>query len=297
MNGGNFCLVIFYYFSRLAFARNTSGLCGSSFSLTNPNRPPHPPNVRAQTRRQGIRQLLHQLPPQGESQVLGQAGTVLCRRPGRVRLLRRQQGQPEADYIKINYFLLAPREKISIFAYASISRITHAHRKMALTEEQMKRMMIQRERALEIKRKKNEDRERAATAAAAAAAVQAGAATKEGAKPNDNNIGGNEAPCTEMEEWERGESKLVTKEEAMRKYCLPLGTLAVCSYEEKANPRHKGWTPMRLYNRSEVRKRAHERFNGLDGLVDERRRRERKRFAKDMEETKDLFKTKKSKAP
>lgn len=168
---------------------------------------------------------------------------------------------------------------------------------MALTEEQMKRMMIQRERALEIKRKKNEDRERAATAAAAAAAVQAGAATKEGAKPNDNNIGDNEAPCTEMEEWERGESKLVTKEEAMRKYCLPLGTLAVCSYEEKANPRHKGWTPMRLYNRSEVRKRAHERFNGLDGLVDERRRRERKRFAKDMEETKDLFKTKKSKAP
>ena len=57
-------------------------------------------------------------------------------------------------------------------------------------------------------------------------------------------------------------------------YCLPEGTLAVCQFTEKDNPHHKGWTPMKMYSRSEIRKRSRKRFDGLEGLVAERKKRE-----------------------
>jgi hypothetical protein len=75
----------------------------------------------------------------------------------------------------------------------------------------------------------------------------------------------------------------------MKMYCLPEGTLAVCAFSEKANPHHKGWTPMKLFNRSEIRRRARERFGGIEGLIAERQMREDKRFQKDLERTKDVF--------
>jgi XPA protein C-terminus len=65
----------------------------------------------------------------------------------------------------------------------------------------------------------------------------------------------------------------VSKKEAMQTYCLPEGTLAVCSFVEKENPRNKKWAPLKLYNRAEIRRRARERFGGLEGLVKEQQRR------------------------
>jgi XPA protein C-terminus len=76
----------------------------------------------------------------------------------------------------------------------------------------------------------------------------------------------------------------------MQTYCLPEGTLAVCSFVEKENPRNKKWAPLKLYNRAEIRRRARERFGGLEGLVKERQRRVEKRFRKDMETAKNVFK-------
>jgi len=72
-------------------------------------------------------------------------------------------------------------------------------------------------------------------------------------------------------------------------YCLPVGTLAVCEVTEKPNPRNGSWTAVKLYRRAELRRRSRERFGGLAGLVNERRRREEKRFEGDMEKMKDVF--------
>lgn len=65
----------------------------------------------------------------------------------------------------------------------------------------------------------------------------------------------------------------VSKKEAMQTYCLPEGTLVVCSFVEKENPRNKKWAPLKLYNRAEIRRRARGRFGGLEGLVKEQQRR------------------------
>merc|ERR1712194_895926 len=94
----------------------------------------------------------------------------------------------------------------------------------------------------------------------------------------------------DLEAFEEGASDLVTKSEAKKMYCLPEGSLAVCTVVEKENPRHKSWSKMKMYDRKEVRRRARKRHGGKEGLIAERRKREDNRFRNDMEKTKNIFK-------
>ena len=92
----------------------------------------------------------------------------------------------------------------------------------------------------------------------------------------------NDSAPTEME-WD------LTKKEAKNYYCLPEGTLAVCEVQERQNPHHKGWTPMKLYRKSELEERAYKRYGGKEGLEAERNKRRDRKFAKDMEEARKVF--------
>lgn len=143
---------------------------------------------------------------------------------------------------------------------------------MTLTEEQKEQIKRNRELALEKQRKRKEEQ-------------QENVARKkrlEKVKDEDGMI---------LEDFEINASSLLTKKEAMSLYCLPEGTLEVCEFVEKDNPLKKGWTSMKLFSRSEIRQRARKRFGGLDGLIEERKKRELKRLQRDLEQTKDLFKT------
>lgn len=93
----------------------------------------------------------------------------------------------------------------------------------------------------------------------------------------------------DCEEWEVGLPEWVSKKEAVAKYCLPEGTLAVCEVSTKDNPHHKGWAPMKLYRRAELRKRAYKRHGGKEGLIEERTKREQKRLAKDLKSAENIF--------
>lgn len=93
-----------------------------------------------------------------------------------------------------------------------------------------------------------------------------------------------------LEDFEIDASPYVTATEAMKKYCLPQGTLDVCSFIEKDNPRNSKFSKMKLYMRTEIRKRARERWGGLEGLQQERRRREQNKFQKDLDDVKHVFK-------
>lgn len=173
---------------------------------------------------------------------------------------------------------------------------------MELTEEQKERIRKNRERALEIRRRKKEEE-------AAKQALKQGQQENESrsavrstqhAKTNKNtnkNIKKKEKNNeeVELEEFEVDASPFVTKQEAMKKYCLPAGTLEVCSFEERVNPRNAKFSMMKLYDRSEIRRRARERFGGLEGLVEERRKREMKRFERDFEDANDIFKVNRKK--
>jgi len=186
---------------------------------------------------------------------------------------------------------------------------------MTLTEEQKERMRKNRERALEIQKRRREELELANKTN-----------NDNGGNNNNNNnddenkregedkdrvepaekraklnesgikadkIGQEEEEYDDdLEAFEEGASDLVTKKEAKKMYCLPEGTLEVCAVVEKDNPHHKGWSKMKLYNRSEVRRRARKRFGGKEGLIAERRKREEERFRNDIEKTKDIFKKK-----
>jgi DNA-repair protein complementing XP-A cells len=78
-------------------------------------------------------------------------------------------------------------------------------------------------------------------------------------------------------------------------YCIDIdaltGTLEVCDYIEKDNPRNSKFSKMKLYHRSEIRRRARERFGGLQGLIEERNKREFKRFERDYDEANNIFKS------
>ena len=145
---------------------------------------------------------------------------------------------------------------------------------MPLSEEQKEIIRKNREKALEIRKRKQEE-------------------IRKDTAPNTDGkrLKAEEEEDVELEEFEVGASELVTKTDAMKIYCLPEGTLAVCQFTEKENPKHKSWKPMKLYYRAEVRRRARERHGGIEGLVAERKKRAEKRFQKDIELANEVFKS------
>ncbi|CAB9523700.1 repair protein [Seminavis robusta] len=166
---------------------------------------------------------------------------------------------------------------------------------MALTEEQQERIRQNRERALAIQRQRKKDpeeKERKATPP-----------STEKKRPLDSpHSANNKRPKVlvvdeddenvSLEPFEEGASDLVTKSDAKKLYCLPEGTLQCCTVVEKDNPRHKSWSKMKLYHRSEVRRRARKRYGGRLGLEAERKRRQDERFANDLAKTKNIFQKK-----
>jgi hypothetical protein len=98
-----------------------------------------------------------------------------------------------------------------------------------------------------------------------------------------------EDDLTILEDFEINAPPTVSKQEAMKVYCLPEGTMAVCAYETKKNPVRQTFAAMKLYSRAEIRKRARERYGGLQGLIEERKRREEAKFKKDLEKAKEVF--------
>merc|ERR1719163_2733600 len=109
---------------------------------------------------------------------------------------------------------------------------------MALTEEQKERIRINKGRALEKKRQKAEERAKADAEAKTAAQSEAeaeGQVIENIEKREDKSAenGSEELLSTELEDFEVGASEYVTRDEAMRKYCLPPGTLAVCATTER----------------------------------------------------------------
>lgn len=57
-----------------------------------------------------------------------------------------------------------------------------------------------------------------------------------------------------LEDFELNASSHISQTEAQSTYCIPKGTLAVCAYIEKDNPHKRGWSKVKLYVRSEMRK-------------------------------------------
>lgn len=163
--------------------------------------------------------------------------------------------------------------------------------KPELTDEQRERIRKSRERAMELRRKRLDQQK---VEQEKQEVQQRNKTRNTVAKSNiKKNILEEEDENVELEDFEIGASQYVTKQDAKGKYCLPDGTLEVCEYTEKDNPRQSKWNKMKLYNRSEIRRRARDRWGGLEGLQEERRRRENKRSEKDMAEGYRLFKKQK----
>eukprot|EP00526_Cylindrotheca_closterium_P023939 CAMPEP_0113639318 /NCGR_PEP_ID=MMETSP0017_2-20120614/20625_1 /TAXON_ID=2856 /ORGANISM="Cylindrotheca closterium" /LENGTH=187 /DNA_ID=CAMNT_0000550523 /DNA_START=468 /DNA_END=1031 /DNA_ORIENTATION=+ /assembly_acc=CAM_ASM_000147 len=186
---------------------------------------------------------------------------------------------------------------------------------MALTEEQKERIKQNRERALRIKKERMErlakekedaDKKRKLNQGGGGGGregetLQAATIGNEGVVSTNNKKQKlleagkkqqqqqEEKDDLELEEFEVGASEWITKSEAMKIYCVPQGTLAVCQVEERPNPHHASWKPMKLYLRSQVRQKGRKRFGGLEGLVEERNKRRQKQLEKDMAKARSIF--------
>lgn len=211
---------------------------------------------------------------------------------------------PQVSFVKIFGFLVSSVSTLSpcaepTFSSRGVKNKKHCKTNMVLTQEQKERIKKNRERALEIQKRRREEREaqgppvngksngKAEPPRKKAALGEAGEVGTGGEKADGDN--GDTQETLELEEFEVGASKYVTRKEAMKIYLLPEGTLAICKFEEKPNPRNNKFQPMKLYDRAEIRRLSRERFGGLEGVIEERRKRQEKRFQKDLDETKDLF--------
>jgi XPA protein C-terminus len=180
---------------------------------------------------------------------------------------------------------------------------------MGLTEEQKERIRGNRERALELQRlkrkseeesindgEKNEKESEVCFIASKRHCTEMSRAEKDEEirrissrfSKDDAEFSCNVA-ANALEAFEERASEYVTKQEAMKMYCLPLGTLDVCSFIERPNPKKLSWSSMKLYSRTEIRQRAHKRFGGINGLRAEREKRSQSRYEKDMKKSKQLF--------
>lgn len=169
---------------------------------------------------------------------------------------------------------------------------------MVLTKEQKERIRKNRERALQIQKERREKEEKNKTIEESIEAPKnlitknntiaplAITASQSTGTKEERDFYSSEP----LEDFEEGASEWVTKTEAMNIYCLPEGSIAVCSYEEKKNPRNPAFKPMKLYKRSEIRYRAHKRHGGLEGLINERNKRRKRKLDKEMEAARDIFK-------
>uniref|UniRef100_A0A7S2PT66 XPA C-terminal domain-containing protein n=1 Tax=Leptocylindrus danicus TaxID=163516 RepID=A0A7S2PT66_9STRA len=170
-----------------------------------------------------------------------------------------------------------------------------------LTEEQKERIRKNKERAQALRRNATERRKRQLDDVQSTCSVpnaESSAPNKPNKRAHPCNDKGNDGDKNNnddveddvvLEDFEIGAAPRVTKKEAMSMYCLPEATLQVCSFVTKENPHRKGWSSMKLYDRSEIRRRARARHGGLEGLAAERKKREQKRFEKVLEQTKDVF--------
>ena len=174
---------------------------------------------------------------------------------------------------------------------------------MVLTEEQKERIRENKEKALEIRRRRKEEKERKEErrplktdkedVEKQSKETKDSTFREENVSASIDEVKLRQGDEEILEDFEIGASPHVTKQEAMKKYCLPQGTLEVCTFIEKDNPRQPKWSKMKLYCRDEIRRRSRERFGGLAGLIEERRGREFKRFKRDFEE--DIFSKKQKK--
>jgi len=189
------------------------------------------------------------------------------------------------------------------------------------TEEQRERARRNREKALALQAQKRKEREDAAAAAASAESKRAKTTNGKASTTTSNNIHTNDndnnnnnrnknrsetkqkeekqqqqqqQPAADdddlpLEDFEIGASEFVTQTEAQKVYLLPMGTLRVCRYVEKENPRNQQFQPMKLYHRAEIRRRARDRWGGIPGLQRERTRRQDEQFERDLRKTKNIF--------
>ncbi|EWM29360.1 dna repair protein rad14 [Nannochloropsis gaditana] len=93
-------------------------------------------------------------------------------------------------------------------------------------------------------------------------------------------------PCKNNNEEEYG---LVTKGDAVAEFLLQEGTMRVMPYLERNNPRNTKYQKMKLYCRRLLRAKAYERWDGPEGLAEERNRRRERRYESAIDKTLNVF--------
>lgn len=177
---------------------------------------------------------------------------------------------------------------------------------MELTEEQRERIRINRERALAIQQQRKKEKEEQELALrrhqpdVAEATMPPHNVTHHdhaelrhhGTKSHQptGDTSEEKSNLDEMEEWEYHASPYVTKQEAKTVYCLPEGTISCCHViMEKENPKHKMFSQVKLYSRTEIRARSYRRYGGLVGLQQERMKRQQSLHEKHLQQAQQIF--------
>lgn len=94
----------------------------------------------------------------------------------------------------------------------------------------------------------------------------------------------NEAICSVCK-LKTDDFDFLTKSNAANEYLLPDDVFRVLPFHTKNNPFNSSWTPMKLYLRKHVRGVALKRYGSAESIEEERRRRETKKFERNVNQT------------
>ncbi|CAK4120668.1 unnamed protein product [Aphanomyces euteiches] len=79
--------------------------------------------------------------------------------------------------------------------------------------------------------------------------------------------------------------KLITKDTAKKQFLLPDSILDELPCIRKANPKHEGFAPLRLFLQKACQDAAIQLYKSLQNIAEEKRKRERKRYEKAVQRT------------
>lgn len=145
-----------------------------------------------------------------------------------------------------------------------------------LSEEQIKRIRENRERALALKRKRETEDEEVSTAKICEVCC-----SKEDVSSKlfeMFSIGVCQQCKNKTDDYD-----FISKSDAASEYLLPDDTLKFLPHTTRENPHKKEWAPMKIFLRKIVREKSYERWKDEDGLKAEHARREVQKYGRQVE--------------
>lgn len=158
---------------------------------------------------------------------------------------------------------------------------------MELSEEQLRRMEENKQRAIAIRLLRNSEERK--DNSDVCQFISANSCKSESVDPLLKEVF-NENVCS-ICKLKSNDFDLITKSEVQASYLIPEDTIKTMKFTTKTNKHNSHWAPMHLYLRKHAKELSIKRFGSLEAMEEEKKSREKKKFQRDNAKTENILET------